>query len=187
MALIPKIVHKPGNTRSPWTVRYEANGKQRERSFRLKSDAEAFRVKVDYETRARIFVDPDERTTVADYFETWIERHAVSPGTERLYRSTFKNQISPALGGKALGKVTREDVTALLLDGPLRDLPSAQSNARKVLLGMFGEALKQERVARNPAAGIRLPNGTSDRASWGRNGRSRSMPCTVAAYGSERR
>jgi integrase len=166
--LTPKLVHKPGNTRSPFTVRYSANGKQRERSFRTERDAEAFRVKVDYETRAHVFVDPDERTTLADYFESWIDLHTVSPSTKALYRSAFANWIKPSLGSKALGKITHDDVRTLLLKtlpGQGRSYESIKT-ARTVLVAMLGQALRSEKVARNHAAGIKLRIDKSERAEF---------------------
>src|SRR5262249_38458173 len=138
-----KVVTKPANKRKPWVVRYAASGKHHERSFALKREADAFKIKVDYETRARIFVEPDERTTLEGYFDAWLATHAVSDGTKRTYRSVFGNRIKPVLGSKPVGKVTRDDIRALLLEDMPREVgPDAIKTARTLLVAMFGEALR---------------------------------------------
>jgi integrase len=168
MAITPKIIHKPGNIRSPYTVRYSADGRQREKSFRTKREAEDFRLSAEHDQRRGVFVDPDERTTLADYFASWIETHQVSDGTKRLYRSAFANWIKPALGRKPIGKVTHDDIRTLLL----KTIPDqgkgyeAVKASRTVLVAMFGQALKSGKVAGNPAAGIKLRVEKSDRAEF---------------------
>ena len=91
----------------------------------------------------------------------------MSPGTKRTYRSVFTNRIEPVLGGKPIGRVTREHVSALLLTDMPREVgPDSVKTARTLLTAMFGEALKSGRVASNPAIGIRLPSGKSERAEF---------------------
>jgi len=58
MPLTPKIVERGRNVGTRYTVRYEADGKQREKSFRLKREAEDFRLKVEYDQRSDLFVIP---------------------------------------------------------------------------------------------------------------------------------
>jgi integrase len=143
MALVPKVVRKDRNVKSPWVVRYEVDGKQREKSFRYRQEAEDFRAKTDNDQRQHIYVQPDMRTSADSYFTSWIESHAVSDGTKRTYRSVYANHVSPAFGGKAIGAVRREDVTRLLLvTMPVTVGAEAVNTARKLLLAMFGEALK---------------------------------------------
>ena len=91
------IVRKPGNTRKQYTVRYQVTGKQRERSFSTSREARDFKIKVEHDARAQIFIDPDVRTSLTDYFTSWIETHAVTPGTKRTYLSIFANHIAPKL------------------------------------------------------------------------------------------
>src|SRR5262249_42614522 len=131
-------------------------------------DARDFRLKVEYDQRTGIFVDPDERTTLAQYFEGWLPTHQVSDGTKRLYRSAFDNWVKPSLGAKPIGKVTHDDVRTLLH----RTLPEQGKGyesvkaSRTLLVAMFGQALRSGNVASNPAAGIKLRNGDSERAEF---------------------
>ena len=60
------VIRKPGNTRKPYTVRYQVAGKQREKSFGTSREARDFRIKVEHDARAQIFIDPDVRTSLTD-------------------------------------------------------------------------------------------------------------------------
>jgi integrase len=169
-----KVIKRERNKLRPWVVRFDAGGGQREKSFRTRKEADDFRAMVDNDSRARIYVEPDERTTLADYYEKWIATHAVGEGSKRTYGSVFASKIKPALGNKPIGRVTRDDVRKLLLE----DMPGTMGRngkplgqdtiktARTLLVALFGEALMSGKVAVNPAAGIRLPNGSSERADF---------------------
>ncbi len=155
------------NRRKPYTVRYWVAGRQRERSFATSREANDFRAKVEYESRAQIFIEPDVRTTLGQYAETWLAQHTVSEGTRRTYRSVFDNQIRPVFGDRPIGRIRREDVRTLLLDTMPRTVgPAAVRTARTVLVAMLGEAERSGRIAANPAARIRLPATESQRASF---------------------
>lgn len=51
------VIIKGKNPRKPHTVRYWADGRQRERSFATAREATDFKIKTDHDTRAQIFVD----------------------------------------------------------------------------------------------------------------------------------
>jgi integrase len=158
---------KGKNPRKPYTVRYWIADRQREKSFTTRHEASDFKIKVEHDVRARIFVDPDVKTTVNEYLDAWLAKHAVSEQTRRVYRSVYYNRVKPALGDRPLGKVTRTDVSNLLLVVMPQDVgPAAVRTARTLLVAMFGEALKSGKLTSNPAAGIRLPNGEAHRAQF---------------------
>jgi hypothetical protein len=49
---------KGKNARQPYTVRYQNDGRQRERSFRTKGEADDFKAKFEHDSRERLFIDP---------------------------------------------------------------------------------------------------------------------------------
>src|ERR1035441_8518659 len=51
------VIIKGKNPRKPHTVRYWADGRQRERSFATAREATDFKIKTDHDTRAQIFVN----------------------------------------------------------------------------------------------------------------------------------
>ena len=66
MATIIKQPQK--STRKPDTVRYRADGRQRERSFRTRQEATDFKATVEYQVRELAFADPrQERVPFLEY------------------------------------------------------------------------------------------------------------------------
>jgi hypothetical protein len=71
---------KGRNPRKPWTVRYDVDGKQREKSFAAKAAAEDFRVEKSYEGRVGSFIDPKKGAiTFAEYARTVVDSRRLSP------------------------------------------------------------------------------------------------------------
>ena len=51
------VIVRGKNANRPYTVRFWADGQQRERSFRTRKEADDFKIKTDHDVRAQIFVD----------------------------------------------------------------------------------------------------------------------------------
>src|SRR6266851_1649939 len=96
-----------------WTLRFWADGRQRELSFadeldssgrprygsgrRLAQDAQ---LKIAHDKRARVFIDPKLGSArFGDECEKWINRHAVTELTTEAYRSILRAHVGPVLGG----------------------------------------------------------------------------------------
>ena len=96
--------------------------------------------------------------TVAGLAERYLEKHVAvhcKPNTEMRYRTVLDLHILPALGGKALGEVGRED--AAELHHRLRDTPYTANTAAGVLSKMYRLAENWELVPRgsNPCRSLR--------------------------------
>ena len=89
-----KVVRKPQNVKSPWTVRYTVGHKQRERSFGLKRDADAFLAKYEHDSRLNICADPTAGPTFTEAAEAWIDRLDCAANTSRGYRSRLRKHIA---------------------------------------------------------------------------------------------
>ena len=101
---------------------------------------------------------PAPPLTVAGLAERYLEKHVAmhcKPKTVALYRSALDLHILPALGGKALGEVGREDVAEL--HHRLRDTPYMANTAAGVLSKMYRLAESWELVPRgsNPCRSLR--------------------------------
>jgi hypothetical protein len=154
------ITKRPRNLNKPWAVRwYTEDGKQREASFRLRSEANDFRIKLEHDTRAGTFVDPELGT---ESFITTAERYigqlAVAPETKRAYRSVLSNHIEPALGGRTLRQVgaDRDGITGLLNITLAGLSDSRREIARAVIAGTLDESVRAGRLPQHRASGIRL-------------------------------
>ena len=101
---------------------------------------------------------PAPPLTVAGLAERYLEKHVAvhcKPKTVALYRSALDLHILPALGGKALGDVGRED--AAELHHRLRETPYMANAAAGVLSKMYKLAESWELVPRgsNPCRSLR--------------------------------
>lgn len=175
MASLVKRCHHENQNRCQcnWVVRYrDGAGRQREESYLAsqKQIAQDRKLKIEYDLRAGEPVfsrrsRSNER--LGEFIATWIDQHAASPKTKENYRSTLVRHIEPALGKVPLQKLQRDSVRDLLLDTMPRTVGhSSIVTARAVLVASLNEAVRQHKLTENPAAGIRLPNGASQRAEF---------------------
>jgi integrase len=157
-------------TRKPWTVRYQLDGRQRERSFRTKREAEDFKTRFEHESRELSYVDPklgNER--FADAAERWLSRHPGVQSTKAAYRSILTHHVNPVLGDRPLRSVAadRDGVQTLLLDTlPGKGLGRGMvRHAYQVIGAVVNDAIKAGRLSSSRLRGITLP-AVSERAKF---------------------
>jgi integrase len=154
------ITKRPRNLNKPWAVRwYTEDGKQREASFRLRSEANDFRIKLEHDTRVGTFVDPKLGTeSFIATAERYIGQLAVAPETKRAYRSVLSNHIEPVLGGRTLRQVgaDRDGITGLLNINLAGLSDSRREIARAVIAGALDESVRAGRLPQHRVSGIRL-------------------------------
>ena len=119
MAKIFKRCACPEGTREScphqWVVRYRTIGgrssRQHEQSFGTDlCEAEGFALKVEHDKRARTFVDPTAgQVLFRAAAETWLDQHLGAGSSIATYRSVPRAHIDPAMGGKPIGVIRRED------------------------------------------------------------------------------
>jgi integrase len=155
-----------------WVVRYrDPSGKQREESFpaNAKELASGRKSQLEYSVRSGtpVFSRRDPSMSLEAFVTQWIDEHDGTPKTKANYRSVLAQHIEPALGATQLTRVSRERVRQLLLTTMPRSVGhNVIVTARTVLVGSLNEAVRQHKIPENPAAGIRLPNGASQRAEF---------------------
>ena len=154
---------KGENPRKPWTVKYrDDQRKQRERSFATRREAEDFKTKVDYDLKARIFVDDRSgRELFGTVTQAWIERKAVTAATKASYGSIFSAHIAPVLGGRTLASVAsdRDAVTDLLVTKMAGLSYTPRKTARLIITGVLDEAVKAGKLQSHRCADIEIVNG----------------------------
>jgi len=103
-----------------WVVRYRTAGgrssRQREQSFGYdRREAEDFALKVEHDKRARVFVDPKAgQALFRAAAGTWLDQHLGADSSIATYRSVLRAHIDPAIGGKPIGGIRRDDIKALI-------------------------------------------------------------------------
>jgi integrase len=147
--------------RVTYRARYrDPSGRERKKSFTRKTDAQRFLVGVEDAKLRGAYVPPEAgRDGFAEWAERWFRTTLdLKPGTRRTYRQLLDNQVLPTFGRSTLAGVDRLAVrewVAGMVESGLS--PSRIRNAHQVLAQVFAAAVEGGRLARNPAAGVRLP------------------------------
>jgi integrase len=143
-----------------YVARYRApGGQERSKSFARAIDAERY-LDVQGSRKLRGEWIPPElgEETLDSYYGRWKDRAlAVGKPSERTliaYDQVWRQYVSGALGPRALGSITRADAQAVV---DLAASPWRALDVRKVLSKIVGEAVKDDLIARNPAAALSVP------------------------------
>lgn len=162
-----------------WTLRYWANGRQREISFadevdgqgrvrygsgkRLARDAQ---LKVAHDKRAQVFIDPKLGSArFRDECEIWIRRHPGTENTKNAYRNILNAHVGPVLGERTLTAVAnaRDDVLDLLTVRLGEGSNSRRNIARALITGVLDESVRAGKIPMHRCGDIALPdNGHAD-------------------------
>jgi integrase len=152
---------KHGQGRNRWRARWrDPAGRQRTRSFARKVDAERFLLGVEDAKLRGAYVDPAAgKVNFGEWAERWYKTTAgLKPSTRHTYRQLLDYQILPTFEKATLAGVDMllvREWLAALVEADLS--PSRIRNAHQVLSQVLATAVEANRLARNPAKGVRLP------------------------------
>jgi integrase len=156
-----RLTRRNGREVKVWDVRHRTpEGGQRRKTFRKKGDADRFAASVETDKSRGEWVDPARgRMTVGAFAETWMAGRAhLKPTTLVSYESLLRTQVAPTWGTVPLSRVTHADVTAWVAAMRADGLSASRTRqAYHLLLSMLDDAVKDNRLPRNPAAGVSLP------------------------------
>ncbi|RUT32619.1 site-specific integrase [Arsenicitalea aurantiaca] len=156
-----------GKAREAWVVDYsDAQGTRRQKSFRLKKEADAFAATAHVEVREGTHVADSASVTISAAAKLWIaarERAGRERTTVEQYRQHVELHIKPFIGST---KLTALSVPALRqFEEMLADEGRSPSMVRKVLVSLgslLADAQERGLVARNVVRDMRGRRGTSD-------------------------
>ena len=144
-----------------WRARYrDPSGRERARHFARKIDAERWLVSMESTKHRGEWIDPAmSRITVGDWSQRWIDGQSqLKPQTRERYRNIVRVQIVPEWEHVRLSAISHADVVAwvakLVSDGYAA---STVRQIHRVFSLMLDLAVRDGRLPRNPAAGVRLP------------------------------
>lgn len=128
--------------------------------FATKEEAKSARDKARSEARDGVFVSPT-KITVQEHFEEWweIKRTKVKPTTAENYRFILDRYILPKFGTQLLKELTPARIEKVLIE-LIQEL--SESTVRLVAITLtqgLDRAVKDKRLAFNPAKGIERPKG----------------------------
>jgi hypothetical protein len=157
-----------------WTLRYWADGRQREASFadeldgngrprygsgrRLAQDAQ---LKIAHDKRARVFIDPKLGSArFGDECEKWITRHPGTDLTREAYRNILHAHVGPVFGDRTMASVAqaRDDVLDLLTVRLGEGSNSRRKIARALITGVLDEGVVAGKITLHRCGGIVLPD-----------------------------
>src|SRR4051794_36116505 len=152
------IARRPDGTYRPRDR--DAQGKEHARHFKRKVDAQRWLDEVTAAVQTGTYVDPKRaRTTVGELADVWLAgKINLKPTSRARYADVLKTHVLPRWGNVALIRVTHGDVQAWLSELSGRGLAGASvRKAQGVLSGILGLAVRDRRLAVNPALGVALP------------------------------
>lgn len=158
MAHVTKRTTRTGENRYDVEWRLP-DGKVRTKTFTRRKDADAFRATVETERLRGVVVDPrGARTPFSDIAEAWlVARTAKRASSVARDRAIIDHHISPTLGNRAVGSITKADVQALVDSWTAEKAASTVGRQYSCLRAIFAYAQDDEKIAKNPCRGIRLP------------------------------
>ncbi len=162
-----------------WTLRYWADGRQRERSFKdeirhgrtvygsgkkLAQDAQ-LKLTVDKRSGDKTFADYSKagKANFGEAAEAFISRLPVNERSRDSYRSAYRTHVMRVFGDKTIAQVANDrDGVLNLLTVTMKDLSiSVRRNARMIITGTCDEAVKAGKIREHRLDGIELAdNGT---------------------------
>ncbi len=141
-----------------WQARWrDPTGKQRKESFAKRTEAVDRLTAVRHALRTGSYVDPVAgRVTVADWSAQWLAAQGhLKPSTRARYAGILARQVVPRWGTTPLAAVRHADVAAWVSDLPLA--PATVRYVHRVFSLLLDLAVRDGRLAVNPATGVRLP------------------------------
>ena len=149
-----------------WQVKYTVDGREKDGgSFDVKAVAQRKLVELEASVARGQWVDPTDRTTVAEYARQWAAGRPHRETTARRVDRQIARQIeATSLGGRRLVSVRPSDVQAWTAGLSAQGLaPSSVRLSRRLLAAVFNTAVLDRLVASSPVTKIALPRVEDER------------------------
>lgn len=163
------VIIKGKNPRKPYTVRYQHQSRQRERSFATQREAKDFKAEFERQSRLNLFVDPRNGSIqFTEYAGRWIDGLDLASGTRDAYRSALARHIAPAVAGRTLAQVSqdREAVESILAGMRDKGLSAVyRGRVVSVIGGAMDAAVVAGRLPSHRLGGIKVRREVSQQAT----------------------
>jgi integrase len=153
--------YETGNGKTLFLVRYrDPFHKQRKKSgFTGKREAQAFLNKIETAKHERSYLNPnDGKATIEKLGAEWIanDKH-LKPSSVNARVSSWKTHVMPYWGARRVGDIRYSEVQAWVTELASRKSATIVHRACGVLQGILETAVRDKRIASNPARGVKLP------------------------------
>lgn len=162
MASVEKRVRGGQTT---WLARWRApDGVQRKRTFPRRIDADRFLVTVAADIVRGQYIDPADRTTVAEYARRWAASRPHNARTAERTDSMIRNHVEGTkLGGRRLAAVLPSEAQAWATDRSKVLAPSTLRALVKLMRSVYAAAVLDRLVSVSPMVRLSLPSADRER------------------------
>jgi integrase len=141
-----------------WRVRYRGpDGRERNKSFARKVDAERYLTSIEHSKITGAYVDPSRaKITTGPWADQWLASQThLKPSTRARYEGILSRHIRPRWGSTPLSQISHSDVQSWV--SGLLLAPATVRYIHRVFSLLLELAVRDGRIPKNPAAGVRLP------------------------------
>ena len=137
----------------------DPSGRTYTRTFRTRREAEAFASDEQAGRRRGAWLDPRRaEATLREVAAEWLDSNpAKRPSSRARDDSALRTHILPALGDRPIGSLTPSDLQRCINDWSERLGPRSVRRVYQTLAAVLNAAVLNDRIARSPCRGIRLP------------------------------
>jgi integrase len=157
---VSSIEKRVRDGQTTWRAHYRTpDGRQRNKTFARKGDAERFLTTVESAKLTGSFADPAlARLTVGEWSARWLaDQTHLKPSTLERYAGILREHVEPQWGRVRLADVSHADVQSWIARLAADRSPATVRKVHRVLSLVLALAVKDGRLARNAAAGVSLP------------------------------
>jgi integrase len=143
-----------------WLLRWrDPDGRQRKKSFKRKADAEKYATELEHRLGSGTYIAPDAgKVTVSDWSARWLEAQVHMKATSKdRAAGILRTHVLPKWGTVWLSDVTHADVQSWIGDLSADLAPASVAKVHRVLSLLLSWAVRNGRVAKNPAEDVNLP------------------------------
>lgn len=186
MATIEKYETRGGATL--YRVRYRTpdNRGTQKRGFTTKRDAERWANRVEVAKMTGDFVAPSSgRITIDELGPAWLERRRgyLKPSAYAPLESAWRLHVQTRWGRTPLAEVRTSAVGLWVTELSHSLSPTVVRRTHQVLSGVLADAVRDNLIARNLAAGVKLPRLTSKRKMYLTHGQVQALADAAGEHG----
>ena len=140
------------------------DGRERSKHFERRSDAVRWENEQKIAKQRGQWIDPSDKTTVAQYARTWAAARPHRPTTARNVKGLIENHIAGTpIGARKLSSVRPSEVQAWATGRSQVMSPLRLRNTVSMLRAIFADAVLDRLVGTNPVVRIQLPRYEKER------------------------
>jgi integrase len=143
-----------------WRARYrDPAGKEHARHFDRKIDAQRWLDSVTTAVQTGLYVDPNKgKVAVGAWAARWLDGQAhLKPSTHERYAGILREHVLPHWSDRRLAEVSHADVQGWITRLAATRSPATVRKVHRVFSLLLKAAVKDGRLARNPADDVNLP------------------------------